>query len=59
MQATRLIMAHMCKEPFRVAVWPLVAMAVQVRGSLGALGAQLASRCSGGEAARRGGEAAQ
>ncbi|KAL4432539.1 hypothetical protein ABPG77_000476 [Micractinium sp. CCAP 211/92] len=30
LQATRLIMAHMCKEPFRVAVWPLVAMAVQV-----------------------------
>ncbi|GAB4823532.1 hypothetical protein N2152v2_010578 [Parachlorella kessleri] len=29
-QATRLIMAHMCKEPFVMAAWPLAAIAVQV-----------------------------
>lgn len=31
-QATRLIMDHMAKEPWQLAVWPLVAMALQVRG---------------------------
>jgi ethanolaminephosphotransferase len=30
MQATRLIMAHMAKEPFSVATWPLILIAVQV-----------------------------
>ena len=30
MQATRLIMSHMAKEPFTVAAWPLVLMLVQV-----------------------------
>lgn len=30
LQATRLIMAHMAKEPFRVAAWPLALMAVQM-----------------------------
>lgn len=30
MQATKLIMAHMSKEPFEVAAWPLVAMAAQI-----------------------------
>jgi hypothetical protein len=29
-QATKLIMAHMSKEPFAVAAWPLAAMAAQV-----------------------------
>lgn len=29
-QATRLIVAHMAKEPFTVAVWPLVVMAAQI-----------------------------
>lgn len=29
-QATRLIMAHMAKEPFEVAIWPLAAMALQL-----------------------------
>lgn len=30
MQATRLIMAHMTKEPFSVAAWPLVLMSMQI-----------------------------
>eukprot|EP00887_Chlorella_sp_A99_P008007 scaffold12.g8007.t1 len=30
LQATRLIMCHMSKEPFEVAVWPLAAIAFQV-----------------------------
>ena len=30
LQATRLIMAHMSKEPFRVAVWPIVLMLIQI-----------------------------
>ena len=30
LQATRLIMAHMCKEPFSVAAWPMVLIALQV-----------------------------
>lgn len=29
-QATKLIMAHMSKEPYEVTAWPLVLMAVQV-----------------------------
>jgi hypothetical protein len=34
MQATKLIMAHMSKEPFEVVAWPLVALAVQVSGAV-------------------------
>lgn len=30
LQATRLIMAHMSKEPFQVAVWPIVLMLIQI-----------------------------
>ena len=29
-QATKLIMAHMAKEPFEVTLWPLLALALQV-----------------------------
>ena len=29
LQATKLIMAHMSKEPYEVTAWPLVVMAVQ------------------------------
>ncbi|KAL6785264.1 EPT1 [Auxenochlorella protothecoides x Auxenochlorella symbiontica] len=34
LQLTRLIMAHMAKEPFRVAGWPLAAMGLQVANGL-------------------------
>lgn len=30
LQATRLIMAHMSKEPFRIAIWPIALMLVQI-----------------------------
>lgn len=30
MQATRLIMAHMAKEPFYIAAWPLVLMGIEI-----------------------------
>jgi hypothetical protein len=46
-QATKLIMAHMAKEPFEVTLWPLVALALQVggRSRSGACGYLLPRRC--------------